>query len=86
MRSFSYDTFDTQGLLDLTLSVSSVRIPAYDWFVKQSGGISEYYLIGFDTNELNLTNANGVTQTYPWSVGRLVVWKANETSVGYEFN
>lgn len=86
MRSFSYDTFDTQGLLDLPFSVSSVRIPAYDWFVKQSGGVSEYYLIGFDTNEAILTNAAGVTQTYPWSVGRLVVWKANETSVGYEFN
>lgn len=69
------DMSTSLGLLDLPFTTSTY-IPGYDWFVKQDGTNSEYYLIGFDTQEY---------QSKPWSLGRLVVWKANEHSVGCEF-
>jgi hypothetical protein len=85
MRSFNPFTWNTQGLLNIPFTVTSARIPAYDWFVKQSGGNSQYYLMGFDTNELTVEDANENTATYPWAIGRFVVWQANEISNGYEF-
>lgn len=70
----SFPSLATVGLLDFPL-VTSTYIPGYDW----GYDTNYYYLIGFDTQEFSKTNQSGETTSFPWSVGRLVIYRASKT-------
>lgn len=70
----SYPAMDSVGMMDLPF-VADGRIPGYDWYCKQTNGITTYYMIGFDTE----------LYSGDWTMGNFVVWKATETKNGYEF-
>ncbi len=64
---------------------SSTRIAGYDQALYQHDGITEYHLIGFDVVEVAPTDITGASILLPWTMGLLNIYKANETSTGYEF-
>lgn len=75
-------SLDSLGVLNLPFAPSpgTNGIPGYEWLPYQKNGKTNYYLVGFDSQNLTL----GGTE-YQWSRGNLVVFKAQQTSVGYEF-
>jgi hypothetical protein len=72
----SFPNLTTLGLLDFPL-VTSGYIPGYDLGYTDNC----LYLVGFDTQEYSKTNQSGETTSFPWSVGRLVIYRASKTAL-----
>lgn len=81
----TYLNLELVGYMDLPFVPNISRIPGYDWYTKQTNGRTTYHMIGFDTQEFTAVIPNLGSNTFPWTLGRLVVWKATETRTGYEF-
>lgn len=81
----SHPNMDFVGNIDYPTFVANSRIGGSDWWVKQSGGVSEYYLICFDNQTAVFTDATGNQIPFTNAVGNHAIWKATETRTGLEF-
>jgi len=84
VEAMSYPAFTYLGEIPMPY-VDARRVPGGFSYVKQEDGKSYYYFVMFDTYPLMVTDAGGTPMTFDWAIGRLVIMKAVEFSIGYEY-
>jgi hypothetical protein len=73
---------DSLGYMNLPFAASPGinAIPGYELLPYQKNGKTNYYLIGFDSQNLTLNSTE-----YPWTRGNFSVFRSDQLSIGYEF-
>jgi hypothetical protein len=79
-------SFSPIGNLDYSdRTTTGTYIGGADIIPYQHDGITEYFNMTFDTENVTLVDVDGVSKTFAYSLGNFKLYKANETSTGYEY-
>jgi hypothetical protein len=84
VRCFTEDLVSI-GWMQLDGAASGTRIGGVDQLLKQQNGITEYYTLGFSVTEIAPTYIDGTIHSWPWTMGEIMLKKANQFSIGYEY-